>query len=109
MPYTDFLDNLGGSTRDILVDLQKSDYIDDSDSVYGREKSADVLVIKGDIGEKHSIMKRKGFVEPNNISDRNDIKEDLMEGSRSLSSVLANKESKLDVSRNNLKGPSPPF
>ena len=28
--YTDFLDNLGGSTRDILVDLQKSDYIDDS-------------------------------------------------------------------------------
>ena len=54
-------------------------------------------------------MKRRGSVELKNISDRNDIKEDLMEGSRSLSSVLANKESKLDVSKNNLKGPSLPF
>ena len=61
MSYADFLDDLGGSTGDVLAELQKSDNLDNSDSGYGKENLTDALCIERD-GVKPSIIRKRGSV-----------------------------------------------
>ena len=87
--YANFLDDLGGSTGDVLAELQKSDDLDNSDSVYGNGKLTDALCIERD-EVKPPIIKKRGSADPKSSFIRDDLKEGLPEDKLVTTLVKAN-------------------